>query len=102
MVRSGRAISARRLYDGAARFDMLPAPPLPLPGPTDPEAVAPHYPPVDWRGFSREQIHERIAAAGQLMCFKHEGFWQPMDTLRDKMQLESLWSANRAPWKSWQ
>ncbi|MHA7816745.1 MAG: glucose-1-phosphate cytidylyltransferase [Pseudohaliea sp.] len=37
----------------------------------------------------------------QLMAFEHGGFWQPMDTLRDKNHLESLWSAGRAPWKLW-
>jgi len=44
---------------------------------------------------------ERLAAAGQLAAFRHTGFWQPMDTLRDKQVLESLWSAGRAPWKVW-
>jgi glucose-1-phosphate cytidylyltransferase len=42
-----------------------------------------------------------LAAAGQLMAFTHRGFWQPMDTLRDKNQLEELWAAGRAPWKVW-
>lgn len=45
---------------------------------------------------------ERIAQQGQLEAFEHRGFWQPMDTLRDKMQLERLWSSGGAPWKSWQ
>jgi glucose-1-phosphate cytidylyltransferase len=44
----------------------------------------------------------RIAAAGQLHAFEHTGFWQPMDTLRDKTQLEALWSSGSAPWKVWQ
>jgi glucose-1-phosphate cytidylyltransferase len=44
---------------------------------------------------------ERLARDGQLAAFKHEGFWQPMDTLRDKMHLESLWSTDRAPWRVW-
>jgi glucose-1-phosphate cytidylyltransferase len=44
---------------------------------------------------------EGLAADGQLAAFKHEGFWQPMDTLRDKNQLEALWRSGRAPWKSW-
>jgi glucose-1-phosphate cytidylyltransferase len=35
------------------------------------------------------------------MAFKHEGFWQPMDTLRDKQYLEKLWETNKAPWKVW-
>ena len=44
---------------------------------------------------------ERIAKDNQLEAFKHYGFWQPMDTLRDKNYLEELWGSNRAPWKSW-
>lgn len=43
----------------------------------------------------------RVAAAGQLMAFTHRGFWQPMDTLREKNQLEELWSTGKAPWKKW-
>jgi glucose-1-phosphate cytidylyltransferase len=43
-----------------------------------------------------------LAADGELMAFKHEGFWQPMDTLRDKNLLEDLWDANKAPWKLWE
>jgi len=42
-----------------------------------------------------------LATDGQLMAYRHEGFWQPMDTLRDKLLLEDLWSKNQAPWKSW-
>ena len=42
-----------------------------------------------------------LATDGQLMAYKHEGFWQPMDTLRDKMYLEELWDADKAPWKTW-
>ena len=44
---------------------------------------------------------ERLASEGQLMAFRHEGFWQPMDTLREKQLLESLWSSGQAPWKVW-
>lgn len=44
---------------------------------------------------------EQLAASGELAAFKHHGFWQPMDTLRDKNQLESLWAKGNAPWKSW-
>ena len=44
---------------------------------------------------------ERLAAERQLMAFRHPGFWQPMDTLREKMLLDSLWSAGQAPWKVW-
>jgi len=42
-----------------------------------------------------------LAAAGQLMAYEHRGFWQPMDTLREKNQLEALWSTGKAPWKVW-
>jgi glucose-1-phosphate cytidylyltransferase len=44
----------------------------------------------------------RLASEGELMAFEHEGFWQPMDTLRDKVNLESLWASNNAPWKTWE
>lgn len=44
----------------------------------------------------------RLASMGQLMAFEHGGFWQPMDTLRDKNQLEELWASGSAPWKIWQ
>ena len=43
-----------------------------------------------------------LAKDNQLMAFKHEGFWQPMDTLRDKMYLEKLITSNKAPWKLWE
>jgi glucose-1-phosphate cytidylyltransferase len=42
-----------------------------------------------------------LANDNQLMAFKHEGFWQPMDTLRDKYYLEELIETNKAPWKVW-
>ncbi len=44
---------------------------------------------------------EGLAARGELMAFRHTGFWQPMDTMRDRMQLENLWSTGKAPWKVW-
>jgi len=44
---------------------------------------------------------ERLAADGQLMAFRHEGFWHPMDTLRDMQFLDTLWTAGKAPWKTW-
>jgi glucose-1-phosphate cytidylyltransferase len=44
---------------------------------------------------------ERLAADGQLMAFRHTGFWQPMDTLREKQFLERLWESGNAPWKVW-
>ena len=43
-----------------------------------------------------------LAEDGELMAFRHEGFWQPMDTLRDKTYLEELWATGNAPWKTWQ
>ncbi|KTD24161.1 MULTISPECIES: glucose-1-phosphate cytidylyltransferase [Legionella] len=44
---------------------------------------------------------ERLAAEGQLSAFQHDGFWHPMDTLRDKNYLEELWASGKAPWKTW-
>lgn len=44
---------------------------------------------------------EELAADGELRAFAHRGFWQPMDTLRDRNHLEELWAAGRAPWKRW-
>ncbi len=44
---------------------------------------------------------EGLAAEGNLKAFEHNGFWQPMDTLRDKQQLEALWASGKAPWKIW-
>lgn len=44
---------------------------------------------------------KRLSENGELMAFKHQGFWQPMDTLRDKNHLESLWSEGKSPWKIW-
>ena len=44
---------------------------------------------------------ERLAAAGRLAAYRHDGFWQPMDTLREKQQLEELWGKGAAPWKVW-
>lgn len=44
---------------------------------------------------------QRLASTGQLSAFRHHGYWQPMDTLRDKNVLEQLWNANQAPWKKW-
>ena len=45
---------------------------------------------------------KKLAKDGELMSFKHDGFWQPMDTLRDKNYLEELWASDNAPWKIWQ
>jgi len=44
---------------------------------------------------------EKLAQQGQLSAFRHQGFWQPMDTLRDKNLLEKLWQSGKAPWKMW-
>lgn len=53
---------------------------------------------VSWEGGPLAEL----AAMGELMAFEHQGFWQPMDTLRDKNHLEELWSAGKAPWKCWE
>ena len=50
--------------------------------------------------LEREPL-ERLAADNQLMAYKHAGFWQPMDTLREKEILEKMWSTGQAPWKTW-
>ncbi|AUG54578.1 glucose-1-phosphate cytidylyltransferase [Thalassospira marina] len=44
---------------------------------------------------------QTLARDGQLMAWQHDGFWQPMDTLRDKNHLESLWASGKAPWRHW-
>ncbi len=51
--------------------------------------------------WEREPL-ETLASQGQLAAFQHSGFWQPMDTLRDKVHLEELWASGQAPWKVWQ
>ena len=50
--------------------------------------------------WEREPL-QRLAEDGQLMSYQHDGFWQPMDTLRDKVYLEELWATGKAPWKQW-
>jgi glucose-1-phosphate cytidylyltransferase len=50
--------------------------------------------------WEREPL-ESLAADGELQAYLHRGFWQPMDTLRDKQHLESIWNSGAAPWKSW-
>jgi glucose-1-phosphate cytidylyltransferase len=50
--------------------------------------------------WEREPI-ERLAQEGNLVAYQHHGFWQPMDTLRDKVHLEELWQSGNAPWKVW-
>ena len=54
----------------------------------------------DMTVWEREPL-QRLAEDGQLMSFQHDGFWQPMDTLRDKVYLEELWQSGEAPWKKW-
>ena len=44
---------------------------------------------------------QSLAQDGEMMAYKHDGFWQPMDTLREKQKLELLWETNKAPWKVW-
>lgn len=51
--------------------------------------------PISWE----KEPMERLVALGQLRAFKHDGFWQPMDTLRDKNLLEDLWASGKAPWR---
>ena len=50
--------------------------------------------------WEREPL-EALAARGQLSAYRHNGFWQPMDTIRDRQMLEHLWTNNKAPWKLW-
>ncbi|WP_353721884.1 glucose-1-phosphate cytidylyltransferase [Dyadobacter sp. 676] len=50
--------------------------------------------------FEKEPL-ENIARDGKMVAFRHQGFWKPMDTLRDKQELENLWQSGNAPWKNW-
>ena len=50
--------------------------------------------------FEKEPL-EKLAADREIVAFKHDGFWHPMDTMRDKNYLEDLWTSNKAPWKLW-
>jgi glucose-1-phosphate cytidylyltransferase len=54
----------------------------------------------DFTSWEKEPL-QNLSIQGQLSAYMHRGFWQPMDTLRDKTQLEQLWSSGKAPWKSW-
>jgi glucose-1-phosphate cytidylyltransferase len=58
------------------------------------------YIPDEETSLEREPL-ARLAREGQLMAYRHEGFWQPMDTLREKQILEDLWNEGKAPWKVW-
>lgn len=64
------------------------------------EAGALDYVDGDDTQWEREPL-ERLAADGQLMAYQHDGFWQCMDTQRDKRRLESLWASGDAPWRVW-
>jgi glucose-1-phosphate cytidylyltransferase len=48
-----------------------------------------------------EEPLARLAADGQLAAYRHEGFWQPMDTFRESNLLNEMWNSNSAPWKNW-
>jgi glucose-1-phosphate cytidylyltransferase len=50
--------------------------------------------------WEREPM-ETLAARGEMMAYRHEGFWQPMDTLRDKTRLQALWDTGSPPWRVW-
>ena len=50
--------------------------------------------------WEREPL-EQLAQDGELAAYKHQGFWHPMDTLRDKNILEKMWESGEAPWKVW-
>ena len=57
---------------------------------------------IDRDGCSWEaDVLPRLADLGQLSAYRHKGFWQPMDTLRDRSRLEELWGSGQAPWKLW-
>lgn len=58
------------------------------------------YIPSDIEPWEKKPL-QRLAKDGQLAAYRHNGFWQPMDTLRDKMVLEELWASGDAPWKVW-
>jgi glucose-1-phosphate cytidylyltransferase len=58
------------------------------------------YIPEDSTILEREPL-ERLADEGNLMAYRHPGFWQPMDTLRERQQLEAQWQSGKAPWKVW-
>jgi glucose-1-phosphate cytidylyltransferase len=59
------------------------------------------YIPADTDVMLEREPLSALAADRQLAAFEHDGFWQPMDTMRDKGQLEELWQSGRAPWKVW-
>ena len=57
---------------------------------------------IEGDGCSWEaDVLPKLAKAGELSAYRHEGYWQPMDTLRDRTRLEELWASGQAPWKHW-
>lgn len=66
----------------------------------EPEAIERFIPPGADVMLEREPLND-LASAGQLMAYRHEGFWQPMDTPRERMLLNDLWESGEAPWKCW-
>lgn len=64
----------------------------------DPKVI--DYIPSDSEPWEKSPM-QNLARAGQMAAYRHSGFWQPMDTLRDKMVLEELWESGKAPWKVW-
>jgi glucose-1-phosphate cytidylyltransferase len=67
-------------------------------GPTAPDIFADIH--DDSQMFEQEPINA-LVAKDQVHAYFHHGFWQAMDTLRDRQQLEELWSSGKAPWKTW-
>jgi len=61
-----------------------------------------HFIPADDDVMLEREPMSRLAAAGELMAFRHDGFFQPMDTPRERDLLEDLWSSGKAPWKIWE
>ena len=64
----------------------------------DPKVI--DYIPSDSEPWEKSPM-QNLAREGQMAAYRHDGFWQPMDTLRDKMVLEELWESGKAPWKVW-
>ena len=56
----------------------------------------------DGEKMLEEDPYERLARDGQMSAYKHEGFWSPMDTIRDRNYLQGLWESGEAPWKTWE
>ena len=66
----------------------------------EPEVFDYIEPDNDYETFERRPL-EKIAADGKLQAYKHSGFWRPMDTMRDKTELNQYWESGNAPWKVW-